>query len=287
MKKRTIYKIIAIILCLGIFIGYRLWDKLRTDTVAPEIHFDMELPEINLMGPREDMLQGITATDDRDGNVTDSLVVESIRMTSPEEKIAAITLAAFDRSGNVAKVEHEVICKDYHSPRFSLSEPLAFPNNSSMNVLRYITAEDVIDGDLTQNIRATMLTEESLGTIGFHRVEFRVSNSLGETARLELPVEVYEAGTYEADLYLTDYLIYLKQGDSFNARNYLKEFKLYSEEFSLSGGMPSDFDLEIHGRVDTDTPGIYTVSYTVTYSRGVTAVRSFSGYSKLIVVVEG
>lgn len=287
MKKRTIYKFIMILICLGIFMGYRIWDKLRTDTVAPEIHFAMETPEITLMGPEADMLQGITATDDRDGDVTDSLVVESIRMTRPEEKIAAITLAAFDRSGNVAKVEQEVICKDYHSPRFSLSEPLAFPNNSAMNVLRYITAEDVIDGDLTQNIRATVLTEESIGTLGIHQVEFRVSNSMGETARLELPVEVYEAGTYEADLYLTDYLIYLEQGDSFNARNYLKDFKLYSEEFSLSDGLPASFELETYGQVDTDTPGVYTISYTVTYSRGVTSVRSFAGYSKLIVVVEG
>lgn len=287
MKKRTIFSIVLIVLCLGIFAGYCAWDHVRTDTVAPEIQLPEQISEISLGGPRDQMLQGITATDDQDGDVTASLLVEEIRMTDPQTRTAQISVAAFDRAGNVAKAQYEVLCKDYISPRFSLSEPLVFPNNTAMNVLKYISAADQLDGDLTSNIRANALQETTLGAAGVHEIEFRVTNSLGDTARLVLPVEVYAAGTYEADLTLTNYLVYLQKGDSFNARKYLKDFILYSEEFSLENGLPANFELETVGQVDTDTPGVYAVSYTVTFTRGVTSVRTHSAYSKLIVVVEG
>lgn len=287
MKKRTIISIVLIVLCLGIFAGYWVWDNVRTDNTPPEIHLGEGMPEITLSGSRADLLLGITATDDRDGDVTDSLLVEEIRMTDGQNKNARITVAAFDSSGNVAKTAFDAVCKDYVSPRFSLSEPLVFPNNTTMNILKYITASDQLDGDLTSNIRANALQETTLGAAGVHEIEFRVTNSLGDTARLVLPVEVYAAGTYDADLTLTDYLVYLEQGDSFRAKSYLKDFILYSEEFSLANGLPANFELETVGTVDTDTPGVYVVSYTVTFTRGVTSVRTHSAYSKLIVVVEG
>lgn len=287
MKKRTIISIALIVLSLVVFAGYRLWDHIRTDRTAPQIHLEEQMPQISLAGAKEEMLQGITADDDRDGDVTDSLLVEEIRMTDPQSKIARISVAAFDRAGNVTREQFEVLCADYVSPRFSLSAPLVFPNNTTMNVLKYISAADQLDGDLTSNIRANALQETTQGATGVHEIEFRVTNSLGDTARLVLPVEVYAAGTYEADLTLSDYLVYLQKGDRFDVEAYLKEFILYSEVFSLEDGLPANFDLEISGAVDTDTPGMYIVSYTVTYARGVTSVRTFSGYSKLIVVVEG
>lgn len=287
MKKRTIISILLIVLCLGIFAGYCVWDNVRTDSTPPQIHMDAQVPEISLAGAREDLLQGITATDDRDGDVTDSLLVEEIRMSDPQTRTARISIAAFDRSGNVTKTQFEAVCRDYVSPRFSLSEPLVFPNNTTMNILKCISAADQLDGDLTSNIRANALQETTLGASGVHEIEFRVTNSLGDTARLVLPVEVYAAGTYDADLTLTDYLIYLEKGDSFRAKDYLKEFILYSEAFSLKNGLPANFELETVGTVDTDTPGVYTVAYTVTFTRGVTSVRTHSAYSKLIVVVEG
>lgn len=287
MKKRTILGIVLIVLCLGIFAGYCVWDNVRTDSTAPEIHLDGQLSEISLSESRETFLQGITATDDRDGDVTDSLLLEEIRMSDPQTRTARISVAAFDRAGNVARAQYEVVCTDYRSPRFSLSGPLVFPNNTTMNVLKYISAEDQLDGDLTSNIRANALQETTLGAAGVHEIEFRVTNSLGDTARLVLPVEVYAAGTYDADLTLTRYLVYLQQGDSFNIKDYLKDFILYSEEFSLENGLPANFELETVGDVDTDTPGVYPVACTVTFTRGVTSVRTHSAYSKLIVVVEG
>lgn len=287
MKKRTIYGLILIAACMGVFLGYRLWDRIRTDTTPPQIHFETEMPEILVSASREELLQSVTATDDRDGDVTASVVVEDIHMSDPADKIATVTVAAFDHSGNVAKAQQEVICKDYRSPRFSLNHTLSFPSNASPNLLRYISAEDVLDGDLTQNIRATALSENGLSTVGIHDVEFRVSNSMGETVKLVLPVEIYDAGTYEAELTLSSYLAYLEPGDTFDARSYLREFSLYGETFSLRNGLSAGFELETSGKVDTDTPGIYTVDYTVTQTRGVSSVRSYSGYSKLFVIVEG
>lgn len=287
MKKRTIYSILLIVLCMVILAGYCVWDHIRTDTVAPEIHIGEQMDDLSLTAAREGLLQGITATDDQDGDVTDSLVVEEIWISDAQTKTVGVRVAAFDRSGNVTKAQYEAVCRDYISPRFSLSEPLVFPNNTSMNILDYIGAEDQLDGDLTSHIRANALQETTLGAAGVHDIEFRVTNSLGDTAKLVLPVEVYAAGTYDAGLVLTDYLIYLENGASFRAEDYLKDFIIYSEEFSLEHGIPENFAVEIVGTVDTDTPGVYPVSYTVTFTQSVTSVRMHSAYSKLIVVVEG
>ena len=48
--------------------------------------------------------------------------------------------------------------------------------------------------------------------------------------------------------------------------------------------------LKTTGTVDTQKPGVYSVGYTVTYTQPDSGnsgeSRSYSGYSKLIVVVE-
>lgn len=291
MKKQTLRTLALILLCLAVFFAYRIWDSARTDRTAPEIHFSSERPVISVSGAAEEQLQGITATDDVDGDVTDSLVVEDIRMFDSDDGLAVITVAAFDRSGNVAKAQREVYYSDYHSPRFMLDRPLIFSTNSGVNVLNFITAYDVMDGDLTQYIRATSLADVEASEAGILDVEFKVTNSLDDVSEIVIPVEFVSAGTFEAELTLTDYIIYLNQGDSFREEDYLNEFILSRRPVSLKNGIPEQYQLQLSGSVDVNTPGTYSVSYLVTYSapaaNGSAAQRTYSAYSRLIVVVEG
>ncbi len=111
-----------------------------------------------------------------------------------------------------------------------------------------------------------------------------MTNSLGDTVELVLPVEVYTPGVFEGNLALTEYLIYLKQGDTFNARSYLQSFSLGREEISLRGGVPEDIRLTISGKVQTGVPGVYVVDYEASSEVGG---QIYTAYSKLIVVVEG
>jgi len=285
MKKKNWISLLLIVCCLGALVCYRALDRIRTDSKAPVITVEEQLLEVSVQAPRKDLLAGVTARDDRDGDVTASLVVESVRMLG-RDGMVTVTYAAFDKAGNVAKQTREVRYTDYGSPRFSLSRPLIFAQGKNRDVLAVISAEDPLDGDITHRIRAAVLDEVTSGYSGSYDVKFRVTNSLGDTEELVLPVEVYTPGAYEAELTLTDYLIYLKQGDSFNARDYLETFAMGREETSLLSGVPEELKLTVSGKVETGVPGIYVVDYEMT-QRTESSKQVYTAYSRLIVIVEG
>ena len=122
-------------------------------------------------------------------------------------------------------------------------------------------------------------------------VYFQVTNSIGHTAEITIPVEVQKADSYDADLSLTDYLIYLPEGSRFVPETYLDSFILRGAEYSLRSGIPENFSVKITGDVHTDIPGAYPVEYKVTYTVANNINRDydqkFTGCSRLIVVVEG
>ena len=183
----------------------------------------------------------------------------------------------------MGKYSREVRFSDYRSPRFSLSKPLMFSSASSYDVLNVIGAEDMLDGDITHRIRATVLDEVETGLAGSHDVQFRVTNSLGEMVELVLPVEIYTPSLFEGSLTLTEYLVYLNQGESFNARSYLNEFSVGRESVSLRSGVPEELKLTISGKVETGVPGVYVVDYQVERVQGN---QTYTAYSRLIVIVE-
>ena len=103
----------GVLVCLiGLFTGYLLWSHNSIDTTGPVITVSEELLEISVKDPEEMLFQGITAHDDRDGDVTSRLLVESIYGIT-DENITTVTYAAFDRAGNVSKVQRQVRYKDY------------------------------------------------------------------------------------------------------------------------------------------------------------------------------
>ena len=151
-------------------------------------------------------------------------------------------------------------------------------------LLQGVTAQDQVDGDISHRVRITSLDEQSVTALGVHLVQLRVSNSLGETVELEIPVEVYPAGTYGATLHLTDYLVYVPAGRQLSAESYLDSFVANGQTISLAGGLPEGFSLEMKSDVKPEVPGVYTVEYRVTRQD---ETNSVTGYAKLIVVVEG
>lgn len=288
MKKKHIIYLILIAACVLVFFAYRGYENMASDNRAPKITVPEGIAELSVNSGKAELLAGVKAADDKDGDVSSSLVVESILLTG-EKGEAKVSIAAFDKSGNVSKAIREVIYTDYESPKFTLNSSLTFPQNSGVDVLGVIKVNDIFDGDISHRIRATTLDEESITSPGVHNVEFKVTNSLGDTSELVLPVEIYSQGTYNASLSLKDYIIYLKKGDSFNRTDYLGSFTVGSEKTNLSANLPSGFYLRTEGEVNTDEAGVYSLSYYVTYQSqgtGYGAGQSYKAFSKLIVVVE-
>lgn len=290
MKKRNWFWLLVIAAAVAAFFGYCSWDAMRTDTTPPEIGMDVQLLEVSVEDPKSALLQGLTATDKKDGDVTDSLVVENITMLENNGTVA-VAYAAFDAAGNVAKAERKAVYTDYVGPRFTMKKPLVYIQGTSFDVLSHVGATDVFDGDIQHRVRATVMGEEQLSETGIHNVQFQVTNSLGDTRTAVFPVEVILSDPYTAEMELSTYITYLKVGAPFNAASYLSGFTYQREEIRLGGMVPSGFDLETKGVVQTQNPGTYTVSYMLTYtekdSRNPEITHDHTAYSKLIVIVEG
>ena len=286
MKKKNLLLLVPITLSAALFLGYRAWDEIQTDKTPPQISITEESLQLSVSAPKSALLYGITAEDAQDGDVSDSLLVESISKISGNGSIE-VSIAAFDRSGNVSKATRTARYTDYQSPRFYLNQPLLFPYNSDFDLMAAIGATDRLDGDIQHRVRATSLDDATVTQLGDHQVEFRVTNSLGDTIRLTLPVTVYSADAYGLKVELTSYMVYLKTGSSFDPDDYLSQVSHGLNKVSLRGSIPYNYSVRTSGDVDTGIPGIYPVDYTVTYVQATNAGTQYiSGISRLIVIVE-
>lgn len=265
--------------CVAAFQGYLALSRSAQDHIGPEITFDSQQIQVSVKDSEDALLKGVTAMDDRDGDVTNLVVVEGISKISSDHTVK-VTYAAFDAAGNVTKAQREVSYSDYRSPRFQLSQPLVFQSGSSFDVFGYIHAEDLVDGSLDNRIKATLVGGDSAITAeGMHQVEFRVTNSMGDAVSLTLPVEVCPSGVYRGTVTLRENLVYLKVGSTFEPMDYLQQYQVGESTYTYFDGA-YDISVTIGGdMVDTSVPGVYSVSYTV--SDGVN-----TGYTRLTVVVE-
>lgn len=284
MKNRIIFFISAVFIISAIFAGYCIFDMSRTDSTPPRITMDEGLLTVSVADDETALLQGIYARDQKDGDVTASILVENV-FGIDADGCATVTYAAFDSAGNVSKAQRSVCFSDYTAPRFTASRSLAVPAGSgaASTLFESVGAVDVIDGNITRRMRFTLVSDTgSLSDVGVHDVRLTVTNSMGDTSELLIPVEVYQTGKYNASLVLDSYMLYLERGSKFRAEEHLQELSYYNETISLRGQLPEGIDCEISGTVLSNSPGVYPVRYNVTWTDGG---NEYSGYAMLIVVI--
>ncbi len=268
--------LIASILVLGLYI---IFFGTPEDTNAPTIKFSSDSLILSVYDEPTMLLQGVKAYDEHDGDVTDRILVEGVS-TIRDDHSVTITYAVFDEAGNVSKAKRVGKYIDYVPPRFDLNAPLFFRASSTINVFKNLSATDLLDGDISHRIKASLVEGSgSLTEPGLHQIELRVTNSMGQTVKLFVPVEIYEAGTYNATLELDEYLVYLKAGSQFDPEEYMGTLTYYGNSYPFSQLSPDDYNVEIESTVNTALEGTYYVTYTATY-------RSYTARTWLIVCVE-
>lgn len=92
---------------------------------GPVIFYPEGVLEISVQDGEEALLQGVTAKDDKDGDVTGSILVEKLSGFDGENR-REVTYAAFDSDGNVAKATREIVYTDYTPIRFQLNHSLRY-----------------------------------------------------------------------------------------------------------------------------------------------------------------
>ncbi len=274
-----------------VFSSTRLKEYITSDFTAPVIHADADSLEVSVMAGDEELLAGMSAVDNLDGDVTDTLVVVS-KSKFISEGTLRVNYAAFDKNNNVGVASRYLTYTDYHSPRFSMSQPLRFlSGNTDNNYLKNITASDCLDGNITQQIKINFGdTESTSNTSTRRRMYIQVTNSAGDTSSLELwaTFEDYDSYSVPAPA-LSDYIVYTRLGVRPDYSSYLKGVWISGNERSFADAKYDQTnDVRISdSAVNYNTPGVYTATFQLSRENKDGSGRTTLGSASMIVVVEG
>lgn len=282
--KNKLYRavIIAFVATVAVFVLFAGWRALQHND-TPEFSCDGDTFTASIHEGDAGLLRGVTATDREDGDLTDRIFIESVsRFTTPGT--SRVTYAVQDSDGQVAKIQRTVTYTDYQSPHFALSAPLKFPFTGVIDPTDYLSATDCVDGDLTASIHASLLGSSStITSTGDWEVQFRVTNSLGDTSYLTTVIVVEDLTTtqktHTPQITLTDYLVYLPKGQTFDPMSYLDTVSVQAADAPDTPDTLRE-RVSVNSPVDVNTSGCYTVTYTCQSQEG------YTGRVNLVVVVE-
>lgn len=284
MKKLRIICLIIFGVALAASLIFWFTQIRKGDRVGPVITMDKNELNVDLDATDEDFLKGVKAVDDKDGDVTSSLVVESVSSFLGGGR-RLVVYAAVDSHNNVSRANRIVKYKGYSSPKFTLEKPLCFESTGStedMNLLENLKVKDKIDGDLSNQVKVLANSTVDLYTPGNYPIRLQVSNSAGDTVSFQATVQVYDRENVSEIpfIHLTDYLVYTKVGKKLNARDYISKVCLGGD---YDSDVPGDIDTSRvkvdDSEVDYDKAGSYEITYSVKQG------KSRTGTVKLIVIV--
>lgn len=216
MKKTAVFAgMIVVIACI---IGASAYLILSSDRTGPEILLE-ENEDLLYRADMEDseLLDGVKAIDKKDGDVTDSLMIESVEVNRKGIS-AEVTYVAMDSSHNVTKLKRSFAVADdtvevsvpiepapvlseepdtpeenvpqlpAENPRIWLNEQEVFlPIGSKFNVLRYV--EDIQDDrdDRDALYRDIQVSGEiDVNTAGIYELSYYVTDSDGNQSNIEV-----------------------------------------------------------------------------------------------------
>ena len=258
------YAIITLFIMSIVVYTWNWYDrKKNTDNTIPVIQMGQEQIDVSVENMEKDLLKDVVAKDDKDGDITDKIVVESIsKFIDKENRICKVTYAVSDSDNHVVKATRNAHLTDYRSPRFVLKQPLCFETGSDIGVKDIIGAEDVIDGDISNKVKI-LSRAISTNMSGDNTITAQVTNSLGDTVTFKSAVVIKQENNLSPVIELSKNIEYLKVGDTFQPEAYVKEVE------DKDGKKMSEEDVQVKSSsVKTKKPGCYLVEYRVTDKEG-------------------
>ena len=250
---------------LAVFIG----EKVRTDKTIPQITIEGELIEVSLKATDEELLQGVTAYDEKDKDLTEKIIIESVSGFT-EKGVSKVTYAVCDSDNNVSKATRKIRYKGYESPKFKVTGNLCFSLYERIDITDKIEAWDSLQGNITYSMITTS-ENYSVTEAGAYSIDVTVTNKKGDTSTITLPLIIEDRPISVPVIELKEYLVYAKKGSSIDFQSYIVD--------ALEGEKSLKKNVLVESTVDFGKPGTYQVHYYVTGSEGL------RGHSVLTVVV--
>lgn len=286
MRKIRLAVVGVFILSLIAFIVFNIVNKVTTDSTPPVITSESDTVTVSVAAEESELLAGLTATDDEDGDLTGEIMISSMsNFTEPGKR--TVSYVVFDASNNASTLTRNLEYTDYTAPQIKLTQPLRYGLNEmeDASLTENMSVQDCLDGDITQQIRATFNDGSYIAMAGEYGITVQVSNSAGDTCSVPLTVTVTDPAEESGKYYpmLSDYIVYAPVGGYVDLTSLLIGLENSSTQYLFADANPSApggiESVAIGGAVDYNTPGTYTVDYQFTSASGAT------GTTKLAVVV--
>ena len=242
------------------------------DTAEPKIMDSVGQLHLSVSDDAGALMQGLTATDDRDGDLTDRILVERVSRFS-QPGVCQVSYVVFDNSNNFCRYQRTVVYDNYESPRLQLEQPLMYRMGEQIAIMDRIRLHDCLDGDITYKLKLES-SNVPADTTGVYEIELYATNNYGDDIYAKIPLNI---GVYSADapqILLKQYLAYAKVGEDFAPLAYV-------ESVEDRAGTPIPVDqVKVISQVDLSKPGGGQICFEVTDQQGVT------GITYLTVIVE-
>lgn len=222
----------------------------------PVIEDSIKILHVNSDFTYDDLYEGLTATDDVDGDITDQIMIGEISSLA-ENNTASYNCVVFDSDGQCSEFNRKMVIDDYAHPRIYLTSPLLYYTIEKVSGLprSQFIALDKIDGDITEKIEFSGKTVD-FTEYGDYSLTAKVKNSFGDSVSYEFPVHVRDKSS-PLFIYLSQYVVYCSLNSNFDPMRYVRET---SNDLVT---VQTPYDLSIRSNVDTSNPGVYEVEYTL------------------------
>lgn len=270
MRFLRIGVVILFVIVSAVF-GWMFFDeKINDDKTIPVITIESDMLEVSLTADNKELLKGVTAYDEKDKDITDKIIVESVS-NFIDDGVCKVTYAVCDNDNHVAKKTRKIKYKDYVSPRFAVSESTCYSIYESINLVSIIGAEDCIDGDISKQI---ILTSENYtkSVAGVFSVNATVTNKKGDVSTIVLPLIIEDRSLSAPVIELKDYLIYVDVDEEVDFKEFIVKATDANEKDLTD-------EVRVESNIKLDKEGTYTVHYYVTDEDGL------KGHSIMTVVV--
>lgn len=233
------------IVCIGmVALIYQF--KIRADHEGPEITYSKERMIYTDGMTDAELLDGVKAHDETEGDVSDALTVEKVYAVSDTEAI--VVYVAKDSSNNITKVQRSLEYAKADEPETKEEEA----EEASAE-----TAEEPVAEPTATPTPTPEISEEEL------------ARQEQEAAAAAMPAQ-------NPRMYLTEYLVKIPVGTKVDALSYVKDITDdVDDKFALWK------KIQIVGEVNTAAAGTYELSYYVIDSN-----NNISNTAKLTFVVE-
>lgn len=261
--------VLVIMTVLTLFTGIQ---KLTRDKVPPRITDDVEQLHISIGDDSSALLQGLRASDDRDGDLTHRIVVERVSRFV-ETGAVDVSYVVFDKANNMSRYSRTVYYDDYTPPRFTLTKPLMYNEGSVVGVMDRLKLYDCLEGDITHKVK---LEDSNVNDSqpGVYEVTLRAMTDHGLEVCARVPLNVKKYDALAPRITLSEYLVYLKKGDTLKPQDYVTDVR-------DCNGFPIDLKMVfMFSQVDTSQVGGGQVRYETLDGEGR------KGYTYLTVIVE-